>query len=187
MDRLISRGEISEREVTLSRTAAAAGVESYPRFQNAGYRGMYNMDLADLKRVKQMPDPTRTLFDFMGKDELAANLFRLTLTEGRIKREGTRGQSNLEHVAQDVGRKVRNTMIDETGIRPEVLPIAPDMKLVKKGLKGTTRSFAAMDDLSTQRDNEKAFLASIAEAPNKRLFPGVPRMHRWRILPFGIT
>jgi DNA-damage-inducible protein D len=98
MDRIIARGEISEREITLSKTAAEAGVEFQDRFRNAGYRGMYNMDLQDLKRSKKIPDLSRPLFDFMGKDELAGNLFRLTLTEGRIKKENTKGQSALEHV-----------------------------------------------------------------------------------------
>ena len=147
MDRIIARSEISDREVTLSKTAAAAGVENHGWFQNAGYRGMYNMDLADLKKVKNIPDIKRTLFDFMGKDELAANLFRLTLTEGRIKMEQARGQRSLEHLAHDVGQKVRNTMIAEMGKTPESLPIGPDVKLVKKSLKGTDKQFLQLDDV----------------------------------------
>jgi DNA-damage-inducible protein D len=118
MDRIITRSEISDREVSLSKTAERAGVEFHDRFRNAGYRGMYNMDLQSLKRVKGLPDMSRPLFDFMGKEELAGNLFRLTLTEGRIKKENTTGQAALEHVAHDVGRKVRETMIQETGIAP---------------------------------------------------------------------
>jgi DNA-damage-inducible protein D len=49
VDRIVIREEISDREVTLSKAAAAAGVEIYTRFQNAGYRGMYNMDYWALK------------------------------------------------------------------------------------------------------------------------------------------
>lgn len=86
MDRITTREEISEREVTLSKAAAAAGVVHYGSFQNAGYRGMYNMDLRELKTLKGIPDLRRSLLDFMGKDELAGNLFRLALTEGRIKK-----------------------------------------------------------------------------------------------------
>jgi DNA-damage-inducible protein D len=171
MDRLISRSEISEREVTLSKTAATAGVESHSRFQNAGYLGMYNMNLHDLKRLKKMPDVTRPLFDFMGKDELAANLFRLTLTEGRIKKESTYGQSQLEHVARDVGRKVRTSLIDETGVTPESLPIAADIKMVKKGLKGTRNAFAQIDDLAGQRLIEQTALADAPTGPVADLFP----------------
>ena len=135
MDRLIIRGEISAREVTLSRAASEAGVESHSRFQNAGYRGMYNMSLAELKRLKGSPDLNRPLFDFMGRDELAANLFRLSLTEGRIKRGGVHGQAALDHVAHDVGAGVRRMVIEETGVAPETLPLAQDIKVVKRPSK----------------------------------------------------
>jgi len=151
VDRLVTREEISEREITLSKVVAAAGVEFYDRFQNAGYRGMYNMDYGDLKRLKGIPEMRRSLLDFMGKEELAGNLFRLALTEGRIKRDNTRGQAALQNVAEQVGRRVRQTMIDETGIRPEDLPIAADINIVKKGLKGTNKGFGGLDDIAKER------------------------------------
>ena len=174
MDRLIARGEISDREVTLSKTAAAAGVEFQDRFRNAGYRGMYNMDLQTLKRLKGISDPSRPLFDFMGKDELAGNLFRLTLTEGRIKKEQARGQIALEHVAHEVGARVRKTMSEETGVYPESLPIAADIKLVKKGLKTTRKSFSQIDDLEQQRLYEAEALAAVPAAPVDDVFPDCP-------------
>jgi len=77
-DRVVMREEISDREITLSKAATAAGVEFYDRFQNAGYRGMYNMDYRSLKHLKGIPDMRRSLLDFMGKEELAGTLFRLT-------------------------------------------------------------------------------------------------------------
>lgn len=174
MDRIIARAEISEREVTLSKTAAAAGVQFQDRFRNAGYRGMYNLDLQELKRLKGIPDLSRPLFDFMGKDELAGNLFRLTLTEGRIKKEGTRGQADLEHVAHNVGAGVRRMMIEETGVRPESLPIATDIKLVKKALKGTRKAFSELDDLAKQRTYEAEALAAMPTAPVDDIFPDCP-------------
>ncbi len=171
MDRITLRGEISEREITLSKTAAAAGVRFHDRFRNAGYRGMYNLDLAALKKLKGIPDPSRPLFDFMGKDELAGNLFRLALTEGRIKKENAKGQTALEHVAHSVGARVRRTMIDETGIEPESLPISTDIKIVRKALKGTSKAFAQLDDLEQQRIAEEESLASMPLTPKSDVFP----------------
>jgi DNA-damage-inducible protein D len=174
MDRLIIRGEISAREVTLSKAASEAGVESHPRFHNAGYRGMYNMSLADLKKLKGSPDMSRPLFDFMGRDELAANLFRLSLTEGRIKRGGIFGQAALDHVAHDVGAGVRRMVIQETGVAPETLPLAQDIKIVKKALKNTGKSFSQLDDLEGQRLIEAEVMASLPEVPARDLFPDCP-------------
>lgn len=144
VDRVMIREEITEREVTLSGVAKGAGVTMYAYFQSAGYRGMYNMDYSTLKERKGI-DQGRSLLDFMRKDELAANLFRLTLTEGRIKKDGIRGQYPLEQVAEQVGRRVRNTMIEETGLRPENIPIAEDIALVKRGLKKAHKEMKKID------------------------------------------
>ena len=101
----------------------------------------------------------------MGKDELAGNLFRLTLTEGRIKKDNARGQAALENVAHEVGVKVRKAMIEETGVKPESLPIAPDIKVVKKALKGTGKAFASLDDLDRERSNEATVMAELPSPP----------------------
>ena len=109
VERVAIRGEITEHERTLSGTAKMAGVVEYGLFQNAGYRGLYNMDLWQLRRHKGVPQG-RSPLDFMGKTELAANLFRVTQTEEKIRGERIRGQKPLEHAAEDVGREVRRTM-----------------------------------------------------------------------------
>ena len=125
------RGEISEREKSLAGTAHDAGVEEYAFFQNAGYRGMYNMNLSMLRQMKGLPD-RRSPLDFMGKTELAANLFRITQTEEKIKSDSTYGQRDLEDVAEFVGKEVRDTMSRLSGVLPENLPISDDIKFVKK-------------------------------------------------------
>jgi len=70
---------------------------------------MYNMNLGPLKEYKGI-DGSRSLLDFMGNEELAANLFRITQTEARIRSENVRGQRALEVTAHHVGKKVRDTM-----------------------------------------------------------------------------
>jgi DNA-damage-inducible protein D len=145
VERVQIRDEISDRERSLSGTAKKAGVTEYGYFQNAGYRGMYNVDLNKLKEMKGLRDSSRSLLDFMGKRELAGNLFRITETEAKLKSERVSGQRPAENVALNVGRKVRAIMIDNTGTRPELLPLAGDIKDVRKGLKETARELKKLD------------------------------------------
>lgn len=144
VERLLIRGEVSEREKSLHGTAQLAGVENYAYFQSAGYRGMYSMSLGKLRELKAVPG-NRTPLDFMGKTELAANLFRLTQTDEKLKNDGTKGQRAAERTAEDVGRKVRQTMIEISGVAPENLPPKEDIKEVKKTLKSTQKDFKKLD------------------------------------------
>jgi DNA-damage-inducible protein D len=144
VERVLIRDDVSERERSLSGVAHAAGVVQYGFFQNAGYRGMYNMDLGRLRQWKGI-ESDRSLLDFMGKQELAANLFRITQTEARIRNENIRGQRGLENAAHAVGKSVRETMIKTSGSRPEQLPIAEDIKVVRKSLKSAEKQFAKLD------------------------------------------
>ena len=144
VERVAVRGEISEHERTLSGTAKMAGVTEYALFQNSGYRGLYNMDLWKVRLRKGVPKG-RSPLDFMGKTELAANLFRVTQTEEKIRSERIRGQQPLERAAEDVGRKVRRTMIDISGKKPEDLPPAEDIKELHKKLKSSNREIRKLD------------------------------------------
>lgn len=147
IDRVYLRGEISEREKTLSHTANQHGVTNFALFRNAGYRGMYNMNMNDLKNIKNLPDPGKnTLLDFMNKDELAANIFRLSQTESRIRAQNIHGQKPLEAAAESVGKIVREAMITNTGIAPENLEL-DDSKIqqVKTGLKQANRAMKKLD------------------------------------------
>ena len=144
VERVGIRGEITEHERTLCGTAKASGVTEYGLFQNAGYRGLYNMDLWRIRIRKGVPDG-RSPLDFMGKTELAANLFRVTQTEEKIRADGIHGQKPLERVAEDVGREVRRTIIKIGGRKPEDLPPAEDIRKVQKGLKSTHREIRRLD------------------------------------------
>lgn len=144
IDRVAIRSEMSDREKSLSGVARAAGVTEYHFFQNAGYRGLYNMNLAALRRLKGVPEK-RSPLDFMGREELAANLFRITQTELKIKNEQIRGQQRSEAAAEHVGREVRNTMIRVSNTRPEELPSATDLVEVKGCLKQSQRHMKKLD------------------------------------------
>jgi DNA-damage-inducible protein D len=147
------RDEIADREKSLNSTASRAGVTDYGLFQNAGYRGMYNMNLRSLKAMKGLPDSKRTLLDFMDKRELAGNLFRITETEAKLQADQVRGQRPAEQVATQVGQQVRKMMIANTGTAPERMPLAGDINSVKKGLKKTEREFTKLD---SERQPNKA-------------------------------
>ncbi|MDI1315102.1 BRO family protein [Prosthecobacter sp.] len=136
IERIVIRDEISDHEKTLSVTAKKAGVTEYGYFQNAGYRGLYNMNISQLRSLKKIP-AGRSPLDFMGKDELAANLFRVTQTDAKIKREGIHGQKLAEKAAHEVGKTIRQTMRQISGQVPEQLAPVEDIKKLKTGLKAT--------------------------------------------------
>jgi len=145
IDRVLIRDKITDGQRTLSGVAKAHGVTCYAFFLDQGYRGMYNMSLKELTRYKGVKK-NEQLIDRMDKTELAAHLFRITQTEAKIKNEGLQGQVSLEKAARSVGAKVRSTVIEISGKAPENLPIAENIKDVKKKLKGTTKTMKAIDD-----------------------------------------
>jgi DNA-damage-inducible protein D len=144
VDRLLIREEMTRGMKALHGTAKSHGVENYAFFQNEGYKGMYNMSLAELERFKGVPKKG-ALLDHMGKTELAANLFRVTQTDEKIKNERLRGQGQLERAAFSVGRKVRDTMQELGGTAPERLPLAEPVGHVRKKLKGTSKRLRELD------------------------------------------
>ncbi len=155
VERIAIRGEVSEREKSLSAVAHNAGLENYAFFQNKGYLGLYNMPISQLRSCKGIPEG-RSPLDFMGKEELAANLFRITQTEAKIRNEKIVGQKKLEDTAFIVGRQVRQTMEEISGTRPENLPIAADIKTIKSAIKSTQKEFVKLD--KSKKKSEELFL-----------------------------
>ena len=150
VERVLVRDEITLHEKSLSGAAKAAGVTTYALFQNAGYMGMYNMSLSQIRHLRNIPDG-RTPLDFMGRTELAGNLFRITQTEERIKNNRIRGQASLEMAAKHVGQQVRRSMMQLGGRAPEQLRTEEDIKAVRKELKTTQREFKKLDGKSRRK------------------------------------
>ena len=147
VERVYFRREVGARFSALSGVAHGRGVQDYARFQNAGYMGLYNMNILQLREAKGIADPKRSPLDFMGKRELAANLFRLTETEARIRdNDEIRGQIKLEETAHRVGAEVRQVM-EKAGEAPEKLAreVPPDIRHVRKRLKDTQRKMRRLD------------------------------------------
>jgi DNA-damage-inducible protein D len=136
---LVQRVEIREKlasgNKTLHATALRHGVEDFSRFVDAGYRGMYNMSLRRLSEVKGV-EPGESLLDRMDVEELAANLFRVTQTDKKIRIDNVEGQAALEDTAVKVGKAVRRTMMSLNKTKPEDLPITEHITQTKKRIKG---------------------------------------------------
>ena len=95
--------------------------------------GLYNgLKAQDIKRRKGL-DKNQDILDYMGSTELAANLFRATQTEEKLKREHVKGKSKANKTHYEVGKKVRQTIKELGGTMPEDLP-TPDksIKQIKK-------------------------------------------------------
>lgn len=123
--RLAIRDEIKRHNKSLAEAAQMAGVETsldYATFQNYGYMGLYGGLTAQGIKQRKGLKKSQDILDHMGSTELAANLFRATQTDEKLRRENVQGKqaANLTHY--EVGAKVRQTIADLGGTMPEDLP-----------------------------------------------------------------
>jgi len=131
--RLFIRGEVSSENKKLFSTAKNAGVTKFGSFNDAGYQGLYGMSLHEAEQNKGIKKGE--LLDRAGNTELAANLFRITQTDEKIKNENIHGDYNASRTHFMVGGKVRQTIKDIGGITPENLPPEKHIKELKKEKK----------------------------------------------------
>lgn len=123
--RLVIRGDIKQWNQMLLEAAHNAGVitnQEYAEFQNAGYMGLYGgLTVDDIHRKKELKDNEKIL-DFMGSTELIANLFRISQTEEKLKKDKIYGCQKATNTHYEVGTKVRKAIEDIGGTMPEDLP-----------------------------------------------------------------
>lgn len=123
--RIAIRQEMKEHNKMLVAAAKDAGVETtldYAIFQNYGYMGLYGgLKASDIKERKGLKK-SQDILDYMGYEELAANLFRATQTEAKLRRENIQGKQEANKTLFEVGKKVRDTIKDLGGTMPEDLP-----------------------------------------------------------------
>ena len=123
--RLAIRNEIKEHNKSLAEAAKHAGVvrpRDYAVFQNRGYQGLYGGLGAKEIHAKKGLKKSQQILDYMGSTELAANLFRATQTDEKLRRENTVGKTEAGEVHYQVGKKVRQTIAELGGTMPEDLP-----------------------------------------------------------------
>ena len=121
-DGLYQRNLTRKGNYSLNRVARDVGVKNFDKFHNSGYKGLYNgetaNDIARRKKLRYRED----ILDNMGSEELAANLFCITQTESKIKREDIKGERKANKTHYEVGRKIRKTIEELGGTMPENLP-----------------------------------------------------------------
>jgi DNA-damage-inducible protein D len=147
--RLLLRDEIKTHNVKLASAAKDAGVvksRDYAIFQNHGYMGLYGgldaKGIHDRKGLKK----SQHILDHMGSTELAANLFRATQTEDKLRRDRIKGKDKANQTHREVGEKVRQTIKELGGTMPEELPAAEDIKKLKSGKKRLTGQTEKLKD-----------------------------------------
>jgi len=131
--RLLLREEIRRHNVQLADAAKDAGViepRDYAIFQNHGYMGLYGgLKQEDIHRRKGLKKSQKIL-DHMGSTELAANLFRATQAEEKLRRDEVQGRDAANRTHREVGAKVRQTIRELGGTMPEELPVAESIKKI---------------------------------------------------------
>lgn len=136
--RLFLRTEMLKHNSLLASAAKDAGVidsKDYAVFQNWGYQGLYGgMKAKDIHHRKGLKKSQKIL-DHMGSTELAANLFRATQTEEKLRRENIKGKQRANQTHYEVGAKVRQTIKELGGTMPEDLPAVESIKVVEKKQK----------------------------------------------------
>jgi DNA-damage-inducible protein D len=132
--RLLLREEMRRHNVQLADAAKDAGViepMDYAIFQNHGYMGLYGgLKQEDIHRRKGLKKSQKIL-DHMGSTELAANLFRATQAEEKLRREEVKGKDVANRTHHEVGAKVRQTIRELGGTMPEELPVAESIKKIE--------------------------------------------------------
>jgi DNA-damage-inducible protein D len=132
--RLFLREEMAKHNSQLADAAKGAGIiepRDYAIFQNYGYQGLYGglgaQEIHERKGLKK----SQKILDHMGSTELAANLFRATQTEDKLRRENIKGKNLANKTHYEVGKKVRQTIKELGGTMPEDLPVADSIKSVE--------------------------------------------------------
>ncbi len=132
--RLFLRNEMAKHNAQLAAAAKDAGVVEpidYAIFQNHGYKGLYGgLDAKAIHKKKGLKK-TQQILDHMGSTELAANLFRATQTEEKLKRENIKGKHKANKTHHEVGKKVRKTIKELGGTMSEDLPTADSIKKIE--------------------------------------------------------
>ena len=135
--RLFLRDELSRQNLYLASAAKDAGVIEpidYAIFQNHGYMGLYNgLDAKAIHKHKGLKK-SQQILDHMGSTELAANLFRSTQAEDKLRKENIKGKQAANKTHYEVGKKVRQTIQELGGTMPENLPTSENIKNVQKKL-----------------------------------------------------
>ena len=120
--RFYQRNLTRKGNYSLNQTAQKAGVKNFDKFHNSGYRGLYNGETADDIAKRKGLRYREDILDNMGSDELIANLFRISQTEQKLKKDNIKTETDANNTHYKVGKAVRETIEELGGTMPEDLP-----------------------------------------------------------------
>lgn len=120
--RFYQRNLTKKGNYSLNQTAKSAGVKNFDKFHNAGYKGLYNGETADDIAKRKGLRYREDILDNMGSDELIANLFRISQTEQKLKKDNIQSEKEANKAHYEVGAKIRKTIKELGGTMPEELP-----------------------------------------------------------------
>ena len=120
--RLYQRSLARKGNYSLNQTARNAGVKNFDRFHNYGYKGLYNGETADDIAKRKGLRYREDILDNMGSDELIANLFRISQTEQKLKKDNVQTEKDANITHYTVGKNIREVIAKNGGTMPEDLP-----------------------------------------------------------------
>ena len=120
--RFYQRNLTRKGNYSLNQTAKKAGVKNFDRFHNSGYKGLYNGETADDIAKRKGLRYREDILDNMGSDELIANLFRISQTEQKLRKDNIQNEKEANKAHYEVGSKIRKTIKELGGTMPEDLP-----------------------------------------------------------------
>ena len=120
--RFYQRNLTKKGNYSLNQVAKKCGVKNFDKFHNAGYRGLYNGETADDIAKRKGLRYREDILDNMGSEELAANLFRISQTESKLKRDNVTGEKAANETHYNIGKNIREVIAKNGGTMPEDLP-----------------------------------------------------------------
>ena len=120
--RFYQRNLTRKGNYSLNQAAKNAGVKNFDRFHNSGYKGLYNGETADDIAKRKGLRYREDILDNMGSEELAANLFRITQTESRLKKDNICSEKEANKTHYKIGKNIREVIAKNGGTMPEDLP-----------------------------------------------------------------
>ncbi len=120
--RFYQRNLTKKGNYSLNIAAKNAGVKNFDKFHNSGYKGLYNGETADDIAKRKGLRYREDILDNMGSEELAANLFRITQTESKLKRDNIKNESDANKTHYTIGKNIREVIEKNGGTMPEDLP-----------------------------------------------------------------
>ena len=139
--RFYQRNLTKKGNYSLNQVAKKAGVKNFDKFHNAGYKGLDNGETADDIAKRKGLRYREDILDNMGSEELATNLFRISQTESKLKKDNIQGEGKANETHYNIGRNIREVIAKNGGTMPECLPTP------KKSLKELEKERKYQDKL----------------------------------------